>query len=143
MTKLITKITIDERIRKRLSQELQASREVESEQKVIDEILESSVERVEEYIQIITTEIGKQRAALGHIAELRISQKDLGHHRRETDTLTINLADVFFRSDIHLLVKHINIADEETIIEALTEDKGALDRLKKIIVQIDSSENQA
>jgi len=142
MPKAKTRITIDDRIRERLSRELQTIRQTESEQKVIDEILESSVERVEEYLQVITDEIGKQRAALGHIAELRETQKDLGHHQRETATLTINLADVFFRSDTHLMVKHINVADEETIIAALIEDKTALDRLRKIIVQIDSSESE-
>lgn len=141
MPKVKTKITIDDRIRDRLSRELQTSRQVESEQKVIDEILESSVERVEEYIQIITQELGKQRAAMGHIAELRATQQELGHHQRETATLSINLADVFFRSDIHLLVKHINIADEKTIISALMEDEDALNRLRKAIAQIDNSEN--
>ncbi len=141
MTKAKTRITIDDRIRERLSRELQTGRQVESEQKLIDEILRNSVQRIEEYIQIITEELGKQHAAMGHTGELRSTQQDLAHRQRETAALAINLSDVFFRSDIHLLVKHINIADEKTIIEALMEDEDALNRLRGIIAQIDSSEN--
>lgn len=143
MSKVKTQITIDDRIRERLSRELQTIRQTETEQKVIDEILEGSVHRVEEYLQVITEEIGKQRVALGHMAELRVTQQELGHQQRETASLAINLADVFFRSDIQLMVKHIHVADEETIIAALVEDEDALDRLRKVIAQIDSLENEA
>ncbi len=75
MTKLKTSLTIDDRIRERLSRELQAIRKTETEQKVIDEILEGSVCRIEEYLQVITKEIAKQRVTLGHMAELRITRK--------------------------------------------------------------------
>ncbi len=133
----MNKLTVDEQIRNRLLSELKLDKRISDEQQVVDKILESTTSRMEEYLGLITTEISKQREALGTVAELRTQEEGLLHSRRETALLGINLNDVFFRSDIQLLIKHLSIADEETIRKALLQDNSTLSRLRTLIQQID------
>lgn len=130
-------MAVDEQIRHRLLEELKLDKRIGDEQQVVDEILKSTTRRMEEYLTLITAEIAKQRAALGTMTELRTQEEGLLHSRRETALLGINLSDVFFRSDIQLLVKHLDIADEETIKKALLQDSSILGRLRTLIQQID------
>lgn len=135
----MTKLTVDEQIRTRLLEELNLNKHLADEQKVVDEILESTTNRMEEYLKLITVELGKQRVALETASEIRGQEEGLLHSRRETATLGINLSDVFFRSDVALLVKHLTLADEETIIKALA-DGETLNRLRQLIQQMDEME---
>ena len=127
------KLTVDERIRTRLLEELNLNKNLADEQKVVDEILESTTERMDEYLKLIMVELSKQQAALGTAAEIREQEEGLLHSRRETAMMGINLSDVFFRSDVALLVKHLTLADEETIIKALAQDGDMLNRLRQLI----------
>lgn len=137
----MTKLTVDEQIRTRLLEELNLNKHLADEQKVVDEILESTTNRMEEYLKLITVELGKQRVALETAVEIRGQEEGLLHSRRETATLGINLSDVFFRSDVALLVKHLTLADEETIIKALA-DGETLSRLRQLIQQMDEMEQE-
>jgi hypothetical protein len=136
----MAKLTVDEQIRTRLLEELNLNKNLADEQKVVDEILESTTNRMEEYLLLITVELGKQRVALETASEIRGQEEGLLHSRRETATLGINLSDVFFRSDVALLVKHLTLANEETIIKALAQDGETLARLRQLIQQIDEME---
>lgn len=138
----MAKLTVDERIRTRLLEELSLNKTLADEQKVVDEILESTTERLEEYLKFIMVELGKQRAALGTAAEIRGQEEGLLHSRRETAMMGINLGDVFFRSDVALLVKHLTLADEKTIIDALAQDGEMLNRLRQLIQQIDEMDQE-
>lgn len=134
------KLTVDEQIRQRLIDELQKNQRITKDQDAIDEVLLETTTRLEEYVKVIIEELGRQRAAMGHLAEVREQQADLLHHRKETANLGINLADVFFRSDIELLIRHLGLADEKTIKKALLKDSSALSRLRQLIQQIDEME---
>jgi hypothetical protein len=138
----MTKLTVDEQIRTRLLEELSLNKNLADEQRVVDEILESTTNRMEEYLERITVELGKQRVALETASEIRGQEEGLLHSRRETATLGINLSDVFFRSDVALLVKHLTLADEETIIKALAQDGETLARLRQLIQQMDEMEQE-
>lgn len=138
----MAKLTVDEQIRTRLLEELNLNKNLADEQKVVDEILESTTNRMEEYLKLITVELGKQRMALETASEIRGQEEGLLHSRRETATLGINLSDVFFRSDVALLVKHLTLADEETIIKALAQDGETLNRLRQLIQQMDEMEQE-
>ncbi len=138
----MAKLTVDEQIRTRLLEELNLNKHLADEQKVVDEILESTTNRMEEYLKLITVELGKQRVALETASEIRGQEEGLLHSRRETATLGINLSDVFFRSDVALLVKHLTLADEETIIKALAQDGETLNRLRQLIQQMDEMEQE-
>lgn len=134
------KLTVNERIRNRLLEELKLDKRIGDEQQLVDEILESTTKRMEEYLILITAEISKQRETLGTMTELRTQEEGLLHSRRETAMLGINLSDVFFRSDIQLLIKHLGMADEETIKKALLQDSSILSRLRTLIRQIDGEQ---
>lgn len=138
----MAKLTVDEQIRTRLLEELNLNKNLADEQKVVDEILESTTNRMEEYLKLITVELGKQRVALETASEIRGQEEGLLHARRETATLGINLSDVFFRSDVALLVKHLTLADEETIIKALAQDGETLNRLRQLIQKMDKMEQE-
>ncbi len=129
--------TVDEQIRDRLYQELKDRQEILSDQKVIDGVLENTTVRMNEYIHLIATTLKEQEAAMGQMAEIRERQKDLTHHTKETANLGINLADVFFRSDVNLFIKHLTLADDDIIVLALTHDPELLSRLRQLIRQID------
>lgn len=135
-------LTVDERIRTRLLEELNLNKNLADEQKVVDEILESTAKRMEEYLKLITVELGKQRMALETSTEIRGQEEGLLHSRRETAMLGINLSDVYFRSDVALLVRHLTLADEETIIKALAMNGDTLDRLRQLIQQMDEMEQE-
>lgn len=134
------KRTVDEQIRTRLYEELKTRRGLMDDQQLVDQVLVNTTERLNEHIKAIATELSRQQAAMGHLAELREQQEDLAHHTNETTTLSVNLADVFFRSDINLLVKHLSLAEDEVIILGLTHDPQLLQRIKDLINRIDALE---
>lgn len=134
------KRTVDEQIRTRLYKELKSRRTLMDDQRIVDQMLINTTERLNEHIKAIAAEFSCQQAAMGHLAELREQQEDLAHHTNETTTLSVNLADVFFRSDINLLVKHLSLAEDEVIILGLTHDPQLLQRIKDLISRIDALE---
>jgi len=127
------KVTVDERIRTRLLEELNLDKQISNERQVVDDILESTTKRMEEYLALLTEEIGKQREALGTATELRTQEEGLLHSRRETAMMGINLSDVYFKTDVALLVKHLTLADDETLEKALSQDGDTLTRLRQLI----------
>lgn len=137
MAEFPTRRTIDERIKDRLSRELKTHKILLNDRKIIDRVLENTTERIDEHVKAIAEVLKEQQAAVGHSNELTSQYEDLAIDAGNTATIGINLSDVFFRSDINLLEKHLNLAESEVITLALTHDPELLDRIKDIIERID------
>jgi hypothetical protein len=134
----MTRRTVDDQIRDRLYHELKNRQEILADEEIVDQVLQTTTQRLDEYVKAIADEIKRQQAAMGHLAEIRERQQDLAHHSAETANLGVNLADVFFRSDVNLFVKHLSLAEDDVIILGLSHDSQLLKRLREIISRIDA-----
>lgn len=132
------KKTVDDQIKDRLYAELKTRRGIFNRQRVVDDVLEETTSRIETLLASIADEVVKQQAAMGHLKELRANQEDYAHHANETASLGVNLANVFFKSDVNLFVKHLMMAEDEVIVLALSHDVELLNRVRELIERIDS-----
>lgn len=129
--------TVDVQIRDRLYAELKTRRGIADKQRLVDQVLDETTLRIDFLVKAIADEVTKQQSAVGHLKELREAEEDYAHHAGETATLGVNLADVFFRSDVNLFSKHLRMADDEVIVLALSHDAELLNRVREIIARID------
>jgi len=129
--------TIDAQIRDRLYIELKKRRGIVDKQRVIDQVLAETTVRIDFLVNAIVHEVGKQQVAMSRLDKLQEVKDEYEHYASETATLGVNLADVFFRSDVNLFAKHLRLAEDEVIVSALTHDTGLLDRVREIIARID------
>jgi len=130
---------VDERIRDRLYEQIKRRRKLLTDQRVVEKVLVTTTERISEYLDALNKEITNQQAAIGHFRELREEEEDQAHYEGETAVLGVNLADVFFRSDFRILVKHLSVAEDDVIISALTKENELLQRLKDLIRIVEES----
>jgi len=130
--------TIDDQIRDRLYIELKKRRGIVDKQQVVDQVLAETTTRIDFLVNAIINEVSKQQVMIGHLDELKEDRSTLDHHANETATLGVNLAEVFFRSDVNLFAKHLRLAEDEVIVLALTHDEVLLDRVRGIVARIDS-----
>lgn len=129
--------TIDEQIRARLFVELKKRKEIVDEQRVIDQVLGELTLRIDFLAKAIVHEVAKQQSVVDRSSKLQVARDEYEHHASETATLGVNLADVFFRSDVNLFAKHLRLAEDEVIVLAFTHDAVLRDRVREIIARID------
>lgn len=129
--------TVDDQIRERLYVELRKRRDIINQQKLVEDILGETTQRIDDLVKQIVHEVARQQLATGQLADLREAHEQYDQYARQTATLAVNLPDVFFRLDVNLFAKHLRVAEDGVIVQALSRDAELLDRVREIIDRID------
>lgn len=109
---------IEKRLRSRILDELHRHRELTTKQEYVDEVLARTVEAMEGYVNSLADEIRVQQAALAHRKEEAELRQQLISDQVTTSRLQIDLTEVFFRTDVELMVKHFQLAEKDALEKA-------------------------
>ena len=126
--------TIERQLRDRLTIALSAHQKLFQDRQVSDRLLEVSVDRLEEYLVHLSTEIEHQRNLIQKAQAQRELEADEMEAEIRNVILAKNFSDVFFVSDVHLMAQHLLLVDDIVLLEALTAlDPEVVEKLTRIL----------
>ena len=109
---------IEKRLRSRILDELHRHQELATHDEYADEVLERTLEAIKGYVGSIADEIKAQEAVLSHKKEDREVRQKLLSDQIATSRLAIDLPQLFFKTDVELMVKHLELIEEPVLRKA-------------------------